>query len=85
MIRIMPDIPRIHAHWCKRTSEIPDWLEVPLSNGQVIKYYPKVEQPAFRRSLEIIRNMKEEIVGYKAKEPASAANTQPAGQKMNTW
>ena len=73
MIRIMPDIPRIHAHWCKRTSEIPDWLEVPLSDGSIVKYYPKVEQPAFRRSLEIIRNMKEEIVGYQMKEPASAA------------
>ncbi len=85
MIRIMPDIPRIHAHWCKRTSEIPDWLEVPMSTGEVIKYYPKIEQPSFRRSLEIIRNMEEEIVGYQMKEPASAANTQPADKKMNTW
>lgn len=44
-----------------------------MSNGQVVKYYPKVEQPSFRRSLEIIQHMKEEIVGYQMKEPASAA------------
>ena len=65
MILIMPDIPRIHAHWCKRTSEIPDWLEVPMSDGSVVEYYPKVEQPAFKKSLEIIRRMKEPVVGYK--------------------
>ena len=44
-----------------------------MSNGQVVKYYPKVEQPSFRRSLEIIQHMKEEIVGYQRKEPVSAA------------
>ena len=77
MIKILPDIPRIHAHWCKRTSEIPDWLEVPMSNGQVVKYYPKVEQPSFRRSLEIIQHMKEEIVGYQMKRPAAECNSEP--------
>lgn len=67
MIRIVPNIPKIQARWAHRASEIPDWLEVPMSNGEIVRYYPKVEQPAFRKSLEIIRNMKDEVVGYERK------------------
>lgn len=67
MIRIVPNIPKIQARWAHRASEIPDWLEVPMSNGEIVRYYPKVEQPAFRRSLEIIQNMKEQVVGYERK------------------
>lgn len=62
MIRIVPNIPKIQARWAHRASEIPDWLEVPMSNGEIVRYYPKIEQPAFRKSLEIIRNMKDEVV-----------------------
>jgi len=68
MVRIIPNIPKIQARWAHRASEIPDWLEVPMSNGEVIKYYPKVEQPAFRKSLEIIRNMNDQVVGYETKK-----------------
>ena len=68
MVRIIPNIPKIQARWAHRASEIPDWLEVPMSNGEVIKYYPKVEQPAFRKSLEIIRNMNDQVVGYGTKK-----------------
>lgn len=64
MIRIVPNIPKIRARWAHRASEIPDWLEVPMSNGTTVQYYPRVEQPAFRKSLEIIRSMKDEVVGY---------------------
>lgn len=67
MIRIVPNIPKIQARWSHRASEIPDWLEVPMSDGRVVQYYPRVEQPAFRKSLEIIRNMKDEQVGYERK------------------
>ena len=67
MIRIVPNIPKIQARWAHRASEIPDWLEVPMSNGEIVRYYPKVEQPAFRKSLEIIRNMKDQVVGYERK------------------
>ena len=67
MIRIVPNIPKIQARWAHRASEIPDWLEVPMSNGEIVRYYPKIEQPAFRKSLEIIRNMKDEVVGYERK------------------
>lgn len=67
MIRIVPNIPKIQARWAHRASDIPDWLEVPMSNGDIVRYYPKIEQPSFRKSLEIIRNMKDEIVGYERK------------------
>ena len=67
MIRIVPNIPKIQARWAHRASEIPDWLEVPMSNGEIVRYYPKIEQPGFRKSLEIIRNMKEEVIGYEKK------------------
>ena len=67
MIRVLPNIPKIRAHWCRRTSEIPDWLEVPMGNGETVLYYPQVEQPAFRASLETIRKMNEMVVGYERK------------------
>ena len=49
------------------TSEIPDVLLVPMSDGTVVQYYPQIEQPAFKESLEIIRGMKDQIVGYERK------------------
>ena len=75
MIRIVPNIPKITARWAHRASEIPDWLEVPMSDGTTVQYYPKVTQPAFTRSLEIIRNMTDPRTGYKRKEPADAATS----------
>ena len=76
MIRIIPNIPRIRARWAHRCSEIPDWLEVPMSDGRTVRYYPQVEQPAFTRAIQNIRNM---VVGYE--KPADATNIQPAAQK----
>ena len=67
MIRVIPDIPKIRARWAHRASEIPDWLEVPMSDGTVVQYYPKVDQPSFRKSLDIIRRMKDPQVGYERK------------------
>lgn len=75
MIRIMPNIPKIQARWAHRASEIPDWLEVPMADGSVVRYYPHIEQPAFRKSMEMIRDMKDQIVGYQMKEPADAATS----------
>lgn len=71
MVRIIPDIPKIHARWAHRASEIPDWLEVPMSDGRVIEYYPKVEQPAFRKAMDGISRM----VGYQYEKPADAATS----------
>ena len=55
--RVIPDIPKIHAYWNRSNSRIP-YLIVPMSDGTVIKYYPRTEQTAFRKALENIRNMK---------------------------
>ena len=68
MIRIVPNIPKITARWAHRASEIPDWLEVPMSNGETVRYYPQIEQPAFRASLETIRKMNQLVVGYENKK-----------------
>ena len=72
MVRIIPDIPKIRARWAHRASEIPDWLEVPMSDGTVVQYYPKIEQPAFRKAIEGVRRM---TVGYKMEKPADAATS----------
>ena len=75
MIRIVPNIPKITARWAHRASEIPDWLEVPMSDGTTVQYYPKVTQPAFTRSLEIIRHMTDPQTGYKRKGPEDAGTS----------
>ena len=75
MIRIVPNIPKITARWAHRASEIPDWLEVPMSDGTVVQYYPKVEQPAFRNTLNLIRKMTDPRTGYKRKGPEDAGTS----------
>ena len=82
MIRIVPNIPKITARWAHRASEIPDWLEVPMADGSVVRYYPHIEQPAFRKSMEIIRNMKDQVVGYQMKEPADAVTSDRRQKKI---
>lgn len=71
MIRVIPDIPHIRARWAHRCSEIPDWLEVPLSDGRTVRYYPQVDQPAFTRAIQNIRNM---VVGYERPADAGTSN-----------
>ena len=38
-----------------------------MSNGETVRYYPQIEQPAFRASLETIRKMNQLVVGYENK------------------
>ena len=76
MVRIIPDIPKIRARWAHRASEIPDWLEVPMSDGTVVQYYPKIEQPAFRKAMEGVRRM---AVGYEKPADVAAPN-RPRGK-----
>ena len=75
MLRVIPNIPQIRARWAHRASEIPDWLEVPMSDGTTVQYFPKVTQPAFTRSLEIIRHMTDPQTGYKRKGPEDAGTS----------
>ena len=61
MIRILPDLPKAKAHWVHRSSEIPDYLMVPMSDGSVVRYNPEVQQPGFVKAMENLKNME----GYK--------------------
>ena len=45
MNRILPNLPKIKAHWERRTSDIPDFLMVPMSDDTVVRYVPDVQQP----------------------------------------
>lgn len=85
MIRIIPNIPKIRAKWHRRTSEIPDELSVPMSDGTVIKYYPEVTQPSFLQSLQIIQNMTDPRTGYERKGPVDAANIRPVSEMKKPW
>jgi hypothetical protein len=49
MTRVLPDIPNITAEWTHECSEIPDYLVVPLADGRVIRYYPRLDKPTFVR------------------------------------
>lgn len=64
VIRIIPNIPKIKAHWERRSDDIPTYLEVPMSNGTTVKYIPEVVQPGFVAAMENIKNM---TVGYPIK------------------
>ena len=64
MTRILPNIPRIKAHWDRRSEELP-YLMVPMSDGTVVRYNPEIQQPAFRKAIENVKNM---AVGYETKK-----------------
>ena len=58
MIRIIPDLTKVKAHWERRSDPIP-YLMVPMSDGTVIRYNAEIEQPGFTKALENIKNMTE--------------------------
>ena len=66
MNKVIPDIPKIKAHWERRSDPIP-YLMVPLSNGEVIRYNAEIKHPAFQKAILNIRNIK---TGYERKEKA---------------
>ena len=41
---VIPDIPKIKAHW-KRRSDLLPYLMVPMSDNTVVRYVPDVRQP----------------------------------------
>ena len=67
MIRVIPDMARAKAHWTKRSSEIPDYLMVPMSDGSTVRYNPEIRQPKpyFKESLDKFTDL---CVGYERKE-----------------
>lgn len=40
MIRILPDLAKAKAHWVHRSSDIPDYIMVPMSDGTVVRFNP---------------------------------------------
>ena len=64
MIRIIPDIPRIKAHWERRCNDLP-YLMVPMSDGSVVRYNPEIVQPGFVKAVDTVRRWS---VGYPVKE-----------------
>ena len=61
MIRVIPDMNKAKAHWTRASSEIPDYIMIPMSDGTVCMYVPQVTQPGFVKAMENIKRMK---VGY---------------------
>ena len=64
MKRLIPDLPKIKAHWDSRSNPIP-YLIVPMSDGTVVRFNPEVPQPGVVKALENIRNLKDMAVGYR--------------------
>ena len=65
MIRVLPDMSRAKAHWVHRSSEVPDYIMVPMSDGTVVMYVPQVTQPGFVKAMKNLQNM---VVGYEKKK-----------------
>ena len=58
--RIIPDIPKIKAHWERRSDPVP-YLMVPMSDGSTIRFNAEIPQPAFQKAIQNIKNLE----GYK--------------------
>ncbi|MBP0986457.1 MAG: hypothetical protein J6P39_05560 [Oscillospiraceae bacterium] len=69
MNKVIPDIPKIKAHWERRMSDIPDYLMVPMSDQRKVRYVPEIQQPKpfFREALDKFTGL---CVGYERKEEA---------------
>ena len=42
--RIIPDIPKIKAHWEHRADPVP-YLMVPMSDGSVMRFNAEIQHP----------------------------------------
>lgn len=79
MSRILPNLPKIKAHWIRRSSDIPDYLAVPMSDNSVVRYVPEIQQPrpVLAKQLDEFTNL---CIGYERKT-GDCCNSQPAGDK----
>ena len=64
--RIIPDIPKIRAHWERRCDPIP-FLLVPMSDGTVMRFNAETQHPALSKIFQSMENMKEMCIGYEGK------------------
>ena len=65
--RVIPDIPKIRAHWERRSCPIP-YLMVPMSDGTVVRYNAEMEHPGVQKALDTIRTIKRTDLGYPREE-----------------
>lgn len=61
MIRILADTRNAKQHWERRCDPLP-YLVVPMSDGSVLRFNAEIQHPGLVKALEIIRNMKSQIV-----------------------
>ena len=64
--RIIPDIPKIRAHWERRSDPVP-FLLVPMSDGTVMRFNAEIPHPALSKIFRSMENMKELCIGYEQK------------------
>ena len=80
MTRILADTRNAKQHWERRCDTLP-FLEVPMSDGSVVRYYPEIPQPGLVKALEGIRR-----IGYQLKEAGDCGkNHQPYTRKIKPW
>ena len=63
-VRIIADTRNAKQHWERRSDPLP-YLMVPMSDGSVVRYNAEIQQPAFQKAIQNVRNMK---TGYERKE-----------------
>ena len=66
MIKVIPDLPHAKAHYIHRAMDILDYIMVPMSDGQVVRYVPDVEHPSLLKIRENMKKLNELCVGYPA-------------------
>lgn len=64
--RVIPDIPKIRAHWERRSDPLP-YLLVPMSDGTVMRFNAEIQHPALSKIFRSMENMKELCIGYEQK------------------
>ena len=80
MTRILADTRNAKQLWERRCDTLP-FLEVPMSDGSVVRYYPEIPQPGLVKALEGIRR-----IGYQLKEAGDCGNNhQPYTRKIKPW
>ena len=57
MRQILPDFPKAKAYWNTRRSQIPDYLMVPMADGQVVRYVPDLPDTEFKMILESLERL----------------------------
>ena len=55
--RVIPDIPKIKAHWERRSDPVP-YLMVPMSDGSTLRFNAEIKHPGYVKAIQNIQSMK---------------------------